>query len=451
MLQISNLSFAYQSEVIFEKVSFVLPDEGVVVIIGDNGTGKTTLLRLLAGELRPDNGAIKIRGRVAILHQTQDDLEDLSGGEQTRLRLAELFRERPDILLLDEPTNNLDTEAKSWLLANLYRYHGLVVIVSHDRDFINQVAEKILYLHDGEIEVFGGDYTDFQERQEQIRREQTLQYEQVQRTKKKLAMQLKIAKDRAHKSNRRAYNKIDNESKLHYNGQRMAAQNCAGKILKATQSKLEQLRSIPRPSEQKTYLANISANFLHQKKLLEVDGLAKSFGNKELFSDLSFEIWTSERIRVTGRNGSGKSTLFKIICGEMSEDSGSVWFAPGVKIEYIAQDKIGLSLEASFLEQCPDLDTTEVYRAAATMDFLPEDMRRPARELSRGQLTKLAILKLMIQPVDLLVLDEITNHLDIRARENIEKALQNYPGAILIATHDEAFANKIKIEREIKL
>ncbi len=451
MLQIFNLSFTYRGNPLFANLNLSCSKPEIVGIIGDNGAGKTTLLKLIAGDLEPDTGSIKHNGRVGFLRQTQDDLQNKSGGERTQIRLAALFRQNPEVLLLDEPTNNLDQESKDWLLRNLSNYQGLVLVVSHDRDFLAQVAERIIYLHDGEAEEFLGGYEKFCAYRVQRDHEQLQAYERHQQTKKKLERQLKVAKDRAHKSNRRNYNKITDESRLRYNGQRMAAQNSAGRMIRTTQSKLEQICEITKPQERKTYLAEAKVETNHNKKILEVKALSKSFGSKKLFGDLNFEVRTGERVRVTGRNGSGKSTLFQIVLGNMAADDGEAWLAPGIKIGYVSQDVVGFDLEKSFLEQSEDCDKTEVYHAATTMDFAPQEMIKPIKELSRGQMTKLAILKLILEPLDLVILDEITNHLDIRAQENIENALKNYRGAILLATHDEAFAREVGFTKDISL
>lgn len=451
MLRISNLSYSYQTKNVFEDVNLILSAPEIVAVIGDNGAGKTTLLKLIAGELRPDDGVIKLNGEVGFLHQTQDDLDNKSGGEKMQIRLAEILRQYPQILLLDEPTNNLDAESKRWLLGDLKRYPGLVLMVSHDRDFINQVADKILYLHDGAVEVFPGNYVDFQGAMQQRRHLQELNYEHMQKERRKLQTQLHAAYNQAHKSNRRGYNKIDDESKLRYNGKRMGAQNSAGKILQATKSKLEHLTKVEKVKTQKIYSAEINPNLQHKRKLLMVTNLAKSYDRKRLFDGLDFEIWTGEKIRIIGRNGAGKSTLFRIIMGEEQADQGEIKVFEGVSIGYISQDLVGFDVKRSFTEQNGNLDKTTIYKAAMTMDLDPMTIEKPIQELSRGQQTKLMILKLILRPLDLVILDEITNHLDIRARENIERALRNYHGAIMLATHDESFAQAIKMEREIKL
>lgn len=453
MLQISHLSFSYHDQIIFQNLNLNFSASEIIAIIGDNGAGKTTLLRLIARELIPDDGAIRKNGDIRILHQSGklDDSHPQSGGERTRAELTALFRASPRILLLDEPTNNLDAENKTWLIDQLHKYRGLALVVSHDRGFIDAIADKVLEIHNHSAQLFPRNYSDFITRRIQAEHEQCLAYAKIQRQKKQLMRQLKAANDQAHKSNRRSYNKIDNESKLHYNGQRMGAQNSAGKIIRATQSKLDQLPNIAKPIARKTYTAQLTHHINHQKTLLEVTDLCKSYSNKNLFQNLNFTITTGNRVRVAGRNGAGKSTLFQIIMGKVAADSGIVRLSPSLKLGYISQGDINLGLNRSFLAQCSGIHPTEIYRAAVTMDFSPSDMSRPVGELSRGQLTKLAILQLILKPLDLVILDEITNHLDIRARENIELALQNYRGAILAATHDEVFAENVGFEQTIPL
>lgn len=458
MLQISNLNFSYRDKIIFHSLNLSFCRPEIIAIIGDNGVGKTTFLKLIAGELLPDEGSIKIQGNVDILHQDHklNQLEDSllfqkSGGELTNYYLEQLLRTRPSVLLLDEPTNSLDSKSKTKLCQNLQKYRGLVLMVGHDRDFIDQVAHKILYVHNQTAQLFSGNYSNFCRQQEHILHQQELTYQQIQRQKHKLKQQLKVARDAANKSNHHHFDKLRDESKLIAHGKRMGAQNSAGKILRATETKLAQLPEASKPFERKTYNARLSHNLSHSKKLLTVEKVSKSYNQKILFQNLNFELWTGERLRISGPNGSGKSTLLKIIQGQIQPDQGTANISAGVTHAYISQDVFGLDLAQSFLAQNSDIDRTSIYQSATTMDLSPENLQQPARELSRGQLTKLAILKLILRPVDFAMLDEITNHLDIRARENIELALQNYQGAILAVTHDEAFARKLGFTQEINL
>lgn len=454
MLQISHLSFSYQNQTIFQNLNLSLSTPKIIAIVGDNGVGKTTLLRLIAGELRPDDGAIQVRGDIGFLHQSHTDSDTdppQSGGERTRAELVTLFRTSPRILLLDEPTNNLDHESRTWLIDQLRKYRGLVLVVSHDRTFIDAIADKVLEIQNGVAQLFSGNYSDFSARCAQVAHEQLLAYEKVQHQKRQLAQQLRIANDHARKTSHRSFNKARDESKLLQHAKRTDAQKTAGKILHATQSKLDQLSDVAKPMRRKVYSAQFTHGLLHQKTLLKITDLTKTYADKTLFKDLSFTVKTGERIRILGRNGAGKSTLFQIIMNRAQADSGTVQLSPETKVGYISQDGINFDLKQSFLAQRPQLDQSEIYRAAVTMDFSPHDINCPIRNLSRGQLTKLAILELILNPLDLVILDEITNHLDIRARENIELALQNYRGAILATTHDEIFAEKVGFDSTITL
>ncbi len=450
MLQISNLTFAYSNCEIFNQINLTLSNAEKVAIIGDNGTGKTTLLELLAGQLAPDTGSLRLDGKVGYLPQTPETNTDKSGGERTRLALTKLFAQDFDVLLLDEPTNNLDASARQWLLTQLRHFPGLVLIVSHDRAFINDVAEAIIEIKNHQLQLFHGNYSDFLTRNQQLRNQQLRNYEQAQRAKRHLHQQISRAYNDNNRVSQLHFNKIRDENKMAFHGRKNHAQNTASRIINTAQTKLAHLEGIEKPQQRKTYQAKISADFLRQRRLLKIQELTKSFGSKILFQNLNLEISTSERVQIVGDNGTGKTTLFKIILKELEPDSGTVTLAPNLRLGYISQDISGLELTQNFLSQV-DAPVTEVFQAATTMDLTKAELTVPVQTLSRGQIAKLALLKIILQPVDLLILDEPTNHLDIRARGNIEQALQAYAGAILFATHDATFAEKLHPERIIEL
>lgn len=442
MLQISHLTFAYRGDNILGDIDIILPDTGVVALIGDNGTGKTTLLRLLAGELTPDSGSIRLDGEVAYLAQESEDMAHKSGGEKTRLALERIFARQHDVLLLDEPTNNLDFEAKGWLQNQILFARGLVIIVSHDRDFINQVADYVLEIKQQTLHLYAGNYDDYTARLEQEENQRRDEYEKAQKSIARLEARLKAARNTSTEMNHARYNKLRDENRMVFHGKKSKAQKTAGKIVRSIETEIMRFAQVEKPHERKTYQARLSPEFLRRRRLLKVDELTKAYGGKTLFADLNFELWTGERLCVTGKNGAGKTTLFKIILGELATDSGAIQLVPNLKLGYISQAVHGLNLAKTFLEQT-DASPTESFQAATTMDLTVQDLKRPCGELSRGQLTKLAFLKCLLSPVDLLILDEPTNHLDIRARKNIEAALTDYAGAILYATHDEYLAGKI--------
>jgi macrolide transport system ATP-binding/permease protein len=254
-----------------------LTDNAKVAIIGNNGTGKTTLLRLIAGELAPENGSVRTVGKIGYLKQTHDDLPEKSGGERTKMKLSELFGAQPDILLLDEPTNNLDMAAKDWLKDRLRRFSGLVLFASHDRSFIDDTADKIAQIKGAKIELHNGNHSDFLARTEQIKNEQNFAYKKANQEKRKLLKQISAAKNHANKKTHQRYDKMRDENKMSFISSKSGSQNKAGKIIKSSQSKIERLSSVEKPVERKTYSARVSANFLHDRQLLKIENLSKNF------------------------------------------------------------------------------------------------------------------------------------------------------------------------------
>ncbi len=448
MLKISNLSFSYGSETILDRLSLNLPGRGLVAIIGDNGTGKTTLLRLIAGQLTPDDGSIRLTGRVGYLSQDHHD-DTLSGGEVVRAKLRELFEAHYDCLLLDEPTNNLDAQARRWLVDELRRFNGLAIIVSHDRRFIDAVASSLVVIKAGKAKLYGGNYRDYQERVKQAEAEQWEEYAKAKLERKRLNKRMVAAKSRAHSADNSHFDKLKHEDKGAFKNAKSGKQSRAGKEIRAVKTRLDQLAGIEKPTIHKVYRVNFTADQLRDRRLLLVENLTKSYQRK-LFRDISFTVRTGERVRIVGDNGTGKTTLLRIIIGQLAPDSGTVKITTGVRYGYVAQGVYGLDLGRNLLSQA-DAEASEIYQAASTMDLSPTAVAVPLNQLSRGQLTKMAVLKLILDRLDLIILDELTNHLDIRARENIERALAEYPGAIIYATHDEVLAQTLGVDKQVAL
>ena len=419
-----------------------------MAVIGDNGAGKTTLLRLIAGQLIPDDGSIRLTGRVGYLPQDHHD-DTLSGGEVVRAKLRELFKAHYDCLLLDEPTNNLDAQARRWLVDELRRFNGLAIIVSHDRRFIDAVASSLVVIKAGKAKLYGGNYGDYQERIKQAEMEQWGEYTKARLERKHLNKRMAVARSRAHKTENKRFDKLKCESKMGFNNAKNATQSRAGREIRVVKTRLDRLVGIEKPTMHKVYRVNFTADQLRDRRLLLVENLTKSYQRK-LFRDISFTVRTGERVRIVGDNGTGKTTLLRIIIGQLAPDSGIVKLTAGVRYGYIAQGVYGLNLEQSLLDQTND-NAGEVYQAASTMDLSPTAVAVPLNQLSRGQLTKMAVLKLILDRLDLIIIDELTNHLDIRARENIERALAEYPGVIIYATHDEVLAQALGADKQVVL
>ena len=334
-------------------------------------------------------------------------------------------------------------------MGELRRFDGLAIIVSHDRRFIDAVASSLVVIKAGKAQLYGGNYGDYQERIKQAEMEQWGEYTKARLERKRLNKRMAVARSRAHKTENKHFDRLKCESKMGFNNAKNATQSRAGKEIRAVKTRLDQLAGVEKPTVRKTYRANFTAEQLGDRRILAVDGLTKSY-RKNLFREISFTVRTGERVRIIGDNGAGKTTLLRIIIGQLAPDSGTVKITTGVRYGYVAQGVYGLDLERNLLSQA-DAETGEIYQAASTMDLSPTAVAVPLNQLSRGQLTKMAVLKLILDRLDLIILDELTNHLDIRARENIERALAEYPGAIIYATHDEVLAQALGADKQVIL
>ena len=301
----------------------------------------------------------------------------------------------------------------------------------------------------GKAKLYGGNYGDYQERIKQAETEQWGEYAKAKLERKRLNKRMMAAKSRAHSADNSHFDKLKHEDKGAFKNAKSGKQSRAGKEIRAVKTRLDQLAGVERPTVRKAYRANFTAEQLGDRRILAVDGLTKSY-RKSLFREISFTVRTGGRVRIIGNNGTGKTTLLRIIIGQLAPDSGTVKITTGVRYGYVAQCVYGLDLERNLLSQA-DAEASEIYQAASTMDLSPTAVAVPLNQLSRGQLTKMAVLKLILDRLDLIILDELTNHLDIRARENIERALAEYPGAIVYATHDEVLAQALGVDKQVAL
>ncbi len=311
------------------------------------------------------------------------------------------------------------------------------------------MADNLVVIKDGVAKLYGGNYRDYQERVKQAEAEQWEEYAKAKQERKCLNKRMVAAKSRAHSADNSHFDKLKHEDKGAFKNAKSGKQSRAGKEIRAVKTRLDQLSGVERPTVRKAYRANFTAEQLGDRRILTVDGLTKSY-RKSLFREISFTVRTGERVRIIGDNGTGKTTLLRIIIGQLAPDSGTVKITTDVRYGYVAQCVYGLDLERNLLSQA-DAEASEIYQAASTMDLSPTAVAVPLNQLSRGQLTKMAVLKLILDRLDLIILDELTNHLDIRARENIERALAEYPGAIVYATHDEVLAQALGVDKQVAL
>jgi len=353
--------------------------------------------------------------------------DSLSGGEKTRVNLARLLLEDTDILLLDEPTNHLDLRSTEWLEEFLRRFKGTVLTVSHDRWFLDTIAQRTIELVDGRCEFYSGNYSFFVEERQRRYDEMLAQYEKNQ---KEIA-HLEEAADKLH-----LWAFLGND-KLH-------------KRAFSMEKRIAKLQTAPKPKQERKLKARFHETEFRGDEVLVIEDLAKSYGDRQLFSGLELLIEPGERVAVMGDNGSGKSTLVKLILGEETPDAGYTRLGPAIKAAYLPQLVVFEHPERSALDtliyDCK-ASPQEARDRLAAFSFTGEDALKTVGTLSGGEQSRLRLCMLMKNDINFLILDEPTNHLDIASREWIEAALADYEGTLLFVSHDrwfvDAFATRV--------
>ncbi|MFW6022135.1 MAG: ribosomal protection-like ABC-F family protein [Halanaerobiaceae bacterium] len=351
-------------------------------------------------------------------------VENLSGGEKTRLGLVKLLLTEPDLLLLDEPTNHLDLTSIQWLEEYLHEYNGTVIIISHDRYFLDQVIDRIVEIKNGKEEIYHGNYSYYLEERKR-RHEQLMQTYENQQKKIK---QMEEAIKRLHQWGRQG----DNEKFF--------------KRAKSMQKSLDKIERIDKPILDGRQIGlDLSINQRSGDEVLHIENLYKSYEKQKVLSSLNMDIYWQDKVALIGRNGTGKTTLLKIILDDLREDKGLVKIGASVKMGYYSQEFEGFEpdddLITALRRECY-LNTAEARNALAAFLFTEDEVFKKVSQLSGGEKSRLRLLQLMNGDYNFLVLDEPTNHLDLPSREVLEETLKEYPGTILIVSHDRYFLNK---------
>jgi ATP-binding cassette subfamily F protein 3 len=510
ILSCKNIHKSYGIDTILNNITFNINEGEKVGLIGPNGAGKSTLFKILTGELEHDSGDLfidktKTLGYLAQhlslnssntvyeemmlvfkelinLEKKLSDLETLmgepydknneeyhnklinnyttyselytnnggytykadinrvlkglgffesdfdkkidllSGGQKTRIALCKLLLTKPDILLLDEPTNHLDLEAIEWLEDYLKNYKGTVILISHDRYFLDSVTSITAELINGHVNFYNGSYTKFIDLKEKDYESQLKAYNIQQAEIKRLESIIE------------KYRSFNREKSI--------------KAAESRQKMLDKIERIDAPDNPpKLKDINFKSKVKSGNDVLHIENLQKNFGEKELFSNVSFDVKKGEKIAIIGENGRGKTTLFRIINNELNNYEGICSIGKNVFIGYYDQEQSDLNMDKTIIDEVwdefPKLTTTEIRNALASFLFTGDDVFKTISSLSGGEKCRINLLKLILSRANFLLLDEPTNHLDIMSREALEKALLEYDGTVLLISHDRYFLNKV--------
>ena len=348
-------------------------------------------------------------------------MSELSGGQKTRVSLGKLLVTKPNILLLDEPTNHLDIESIRWLETFLMNYKGAVLIVSHDRYFLDRVVSKVVEIFQHKGYVYQGNYSDYAKKKAAIRAAMIKQYYNQQR---EIRHQEEVIAKLKSFNREKSIKRAESREKL-----------------------LDKIERIEKPTEDNTDIRIVlEPNVVSGNDVLKVEGLTKAFPPLQLFSGINFEVKRGERVALIGNNGTGKTTILKIINELVSPDAGTVTLGSNVHIGYYDQEHQQLHMEKTIFDEIaddyPDLNNTKVRNVLAAFLFTDDDVYKRIEDLSGGERGRVALAKLMLSDANFLILDEPTNHLDITSKEILEEALKNYTGTVFFVSHDRYFINQ---------
>ncbi len=344
----------------------------------------------------------------------------LSGGQKTRVSLGKLLLSHPDLIMLDEPTNHLDMNSIAWLETFLLNYDGAVLVVAHDRYFLNRIATKIIEIDAGEVTTFQGNYSDYAAKKSQLR---------------EARMHAWLNQQREIKHQEEVIQKLKS-----FNREKSI------KRAESREKMLDKMDILEKPTEVRSEMhITLEPKVVSGNDVLTVEGLSKSFGSQTLFTDLNFDVKRGERVALIGNNGTGKTTILKILNGLLEADSGSFTLGSKVHIGYYDQEHHVLHPEKTLFEEIsdayPDLDNTTIRSTLAAFLFTGDDVFKRISELSGGERGRVSLAKLMLSEANFLILDEPTNHLDIVSKEILEQALNRYTGTVLYVSHDRYFIN----------
>lgn len=447
ILQGKHISKEFGDKVILNDINFEIESGKKIGIVGSNGAGKTTLADMITNTIKPTSGQLlwQYNGMdIGYMKQATEylDLEEtLSGGERTKKLLTQLLYSKKDFLVLDEPTNHLDCEGVKWLIKQIKAFKGAVVIISHDRFFLDQCIDSIMEIDQGKIVNYNGNYSFYREEKRRRYESQLHLFMEQEKLKSQIRGQIEELKGWSEKAHRESRKKaIATGNKF---GGKEYNRVKAKKKDKAVKSRIKRLEKIEvggliKPEEEIKVLFQLEATKKVGDTILQAKDIRKFYGNKLIFNQSSFYVKRGEKIGVYGVNGCGKSTLVKAILKQVPLE-GEIRISEERKIGYISQDVLDIKEEKSILQVFEDTNKEEerqIRMALVQMGFSNDRLYDKAEVLSLGERMKLKLLILIRQGCEVLILDEPTNHIDLHVREQLEETLKDYNGTLILVTHD---------------
>lgn len=493
LLSFKNIKKDFDNVEVLKDISLNIKKNKILGIVGRNGAGKSTLVDIIFGLSEKDEGKILFHQpeiKAAYLRQngyyelnvlckansrkdkditlnhnmlkytselglekfyTWDNvrLDNLSGGERTKVSLANIWNFKPQLLILDEPTNNMDFKGVNWLLSEIEKFNGSVIIISHDRYFLDKAVDEILEIEDGKSTIFEGNYSFYKEEKERRFKAQLNQYKEEQSYREKIQEDidnLKNWSEKAHRESRKKAlatgNKMGGKEYFRVKAKKKDVQ------VKSKIKKLEKLKvdGVEKPKEDKKIYFEFNSNAKGGKRLLEFKNVSKAFGKNVLFSNSSFYINRGEKIGIFGENGTGKSTLIKIIIGEEKLNQGEMWISDSLEIAYLSQNVVDLDSEITPLDligEFPREDMGKIRTMLFNMGLSNRILNTKIKYLSFGEKMKVKLAGFILKNYPLIILDEPENHIDLPSREQLEEALINYEGTIIIVSHDRYMMERV--------
>ncbi|WP_375105843.1 ribosomal protection-like ABC-F family protein [Lysinibacillus fusiformis] len=467
LLKLQDISYEIKDTFLFEHVTATVKQGEVIGIIGRNGVGKSTLLQFIRGMLVPTAGEIKGLQSVktAIVEQElahftrveitarEADLlskwnvpnvpfEALSGGEKLKMRLAEGFSQGAQILMLDEPTNHLDEQSTTFLIKQVQNYKGTIIVVSHDRYFLDSVATKIWSIEDKKLIEHNGNYSNYMAEREHRRLTQQRAYDKQQKNIERIEAQMQELTAWSQKGHTQS-TKLEGFKEYHrVKAKRLDSQVKSKK--KRLEAELEKAKvEAVKPESEIRF--SLGTNQRVGKRFLETKNVSLHFDDRLLFKDVNVTAQFGDKIAVTGTNGSGKTSFLKVILGQLKAE-GEVWVSPAANIGYLTQEVFDLLLDQTpeqYFYQETFEERGKVRNLMKNLGFTSTHWTSSIGEMSMGERVKCKLMAYIVANKNVLILDEPTNHLDLPSREQLEQTLAQYNGTLLVVSHDRYFLDKV--------